>query len=534
LTLEAARAHAEASSASAWFVPLQAASDLNGLASAIGAALGLTFSGSRPLTEQLTDFLRSRKAILLLDNFEQLVAGPIIDFIVTLLQAAPQLRLLVTSRERLNLQAEELLALSGLPLPPAASAALAASPAVKLFVSRARRQQATFAFREDNREAIHTVCRLAAGLPLALELAAAWIRLLNPTEIAREMQQNLDFLATDSRDLPDRHRSIRAAFDASWQLLTAEEQAAFASLAAFRGGFTHEAAAAICGISHRLLLTLIDKSLLQRDNSGRYYCHPLAEQYAAAKLAQNSAAATELRQRHGQYFANLLQNVYPQLFTRATAELSLRLTTDLDNLRLMWRQAVATQTEEILGTARAGLFRLLSLRGLINEALELVNLALEQLPTTALTLRCQLLAEQAGVYLLLTRYQEGLAAAESGITLAASAASLPPASGAELRLRAGDNGWRAGQYPLAQHHLQTGLELALAANEQRLVARIRYCWGITVAYHDRDYARAEGLVREALALWAALADPQGEALANNLLGLFCYDQARWEEGLAFQ
>ena len=252
LAIEATARQAAGFADGAAFVALApvAAPDL--IAPAIADALGFSFYGQANPSGQLIDFLQEKSLLLLLDNFEHLVDGA--DFLVELLQRAPQVKLIVTSRERLNLQGEWVIELQGLPLPRNADGwkngeqlvGFDDSAAVALFLQTARRSYAGFTLAPADRAAVARICRLVEGMPLGIELAAAWVRVLPLGEIADEIARTLDFLAASARDLPARHRSLRAVFEHSWNLLTDDERIVMRRLSVFRGGFSRAAAAAVC------------------------------------------------------------------------------------------------------------------------------------------------------------------------------------------------------------------------------------------------------------------------------------------------
>ncbi|MFO7683033.1 MAG: BTAD domain-containing putative transcriptional regulator [Chloroflexota bacterium] len=206
----------------------------------IAEIIGLKLRGATSPDEQLRQHLRDRRLLLLLDNFEHLL--PQASLVASLLAAAPGLRLLVTSRERLNLYEEWLVEIGGLDLPPETAGDWAAFSAPQLFIQRARRVYLSFDSAAE-REAILHICRLVGGLPLALELAAAWVRTVPCQEIAAAIERHLDFLTSDLRNMPQRQRSLRAAFDYSWELLPEAEQTMLAQLSVFHGGFDGHLAA---------------------------------------------------------------------------------------------------------------------------------------------------------------------------------------------------------------------------------------------------------------------------------------------------
>src|SRR5262249_11094821 len=280
LALELARAHLASFSDGVYFVSLAPLASADALASAIVRALDLAVQAG-DLTAALVRALRHKQILLVLDNFEHLLDG--VGLVLELLQAAPGLRIVATSRERLNVRGEQCYAVQGLEYKPSATATDVAPPAVRLFAQSAQRVQPEFSVSEANLPELMRIGRLTLGMPLALELAAAWVELLPLAEIAAQIERSADFLATDMHDLPERQRSMRAVFDWSWQLLRPDEQRIFRQLAVFRGGFTIAAAQTVAEASLRSLLRLVEKSLLQIDE-GYYKIHELLRQFAAEQL----------------------------------------------------------------------------------------------------------------------------------------------------------------------------------------------------------------------------------------------------------
>ncbi|MFQ6049389.1 MAG: BTAD domain-containing putative transcriptional regulator, partial [Phycisphaerae bacterium] len=235
-----------------YFVPLAALSSPDFLVPAIAEALKLSLASSRSPRMQLLGYLRDKALLLVLDNFEHLVGGT--SLLTDILTQAPQVKLLVTSRERLNLQREWVFEVQGLSCPEDANAADAEEHgAVQLFLHAARRLRPDYALTDRNRPAVIRICHLVGGMPLGIELAAGWVRILSTTAIADEIAHNLDALATTMRDVPERHRSLRAVFEESWQHLTPAEQAVFRRLSVFRGGFSREAAEQVARARLRIL-----------------------------------------------------------------------------------------------------------------------------------------------------------------------------------------------------------------------------------------------------------------------------------------
>lgn len=290
----------------------------------VAATLNFTLDGRATPQHQLLHYLRGQTLLLVLDNFEHLLTpasasqtataeNPALALVTAILQQAPAVTMLVTSRERLNLQGEWVYDVGGLTIPSEDNAAPGEEySALTLFLQTARRVQAGFAPTAADQAAIVRICQLATGMPLALELAAAWVRVLSCRAIAEEIATSLSFLTATQRDLSPRHRSMQAVFDHSWHLLTAAEQGVFARCSIFRGGFTREAATQVADATLPILTALVDKSLFSRQREGRYAIHELARQYAAERLVEAQQVA-QTRNRHLAFFMGFAETAEPHL-----------------------------------------------------------------------------------------------------------------------------------------------------------------------------------------------------------------------------
>jgi predicted ATPase/DNA-binding SARP family transcriptional activator len=268
----------------------------------LARALGVSLAVPRDPLELLADHLTGRELLLVLDNFEQLLDAA--GVVAELLRRAPGVQVLVTSRRRLGLGVEWLVEVPGLPYPPPGAGADAAGyEAVQLFEERARLLRPGFLAADED---VGRVCRLVAGVPLAIELAARWVRSASPAAIADRLAGGLDLLETSSPDVERRHQSLRSVIDWSWQLLTDEECRALRRLSVLRGGFDLDAATAVAGAGLPLLAGLVDQSLVAVGEDGRYDMHELLRQYAAERLAADPADEQATRQRHARYYAGLL------------------------------------------------------------------------------------------------------------------------------------------------------------------------------------------------------------------------------------
>jgi predicted ATPase len=296
LAVETARALEGHFADGAHFIPLAPpnSADEMMLTAARGINLRLR-SGSAP-HQQLFHYLYNKQILLVLDNCEHLlnpaeaIADGWTNLLAQLLEEAPAVKILATSRVSLNLSAEWVRLLEGVSFPTSLEQGnLERYDAIKLFLDRVRRVRRDFNL-VDHQGCVLEICRLVYGMPLALELAATWLKALSCQEVAAEIRESIDFLATGHRDIDERHRSIRAVFDYSWRLLTEEEQRVMRRLAVFRGGFGRAAAEQVAGASLQSLSSLIDKSFLYQNSTGLYEIHDLLRRYAEEQLDLDAVA----------------------------------------------------------------------------------------------------------------------------------------------------------------------------------------------------------------------------------------------------
>ncbi|MBI5959117.1 MAG: AAA family ATPase [Chloroflexi bacterium] len=382
LALEVAARHLELFADGVYFVGLDALGSPDFMVGAVAEAVGyrLHESGDCDCKEQLLSYLRPMNALLVLDNLEHLLDG--VSIVADILTAAPHMKIIVTSREVLNLQEEWLWPVPGMRFPAEneTETNLEEYSAVQLFVRNAQRIRSEFSF-EAEREGVIRICALVEGSPLALELAAAWVRSLSCDEIAREIMQNLDFLKTRARNVLPRHQSMRAVLDHSWELLTEEEQMVFRRLAVFRGGFTRDAAAAVAEGSLAVLTALVDKSLLRWNNAGRYGLHELVRQYAERQLKDLPDDFGNTRERHSTYYLTLLRQQWPRLLGGEPRQALHEIELELDNIRPAWTWAVMQDLSDVIDGALDSLWFFYDTRSWYREGEKVLALAAESLKT---------------------------------------------------------------------------------------------------------------------------------------------------------
>lgn len=380
LAVQAVATQAELFDNGVYFVALATVSTPESIPSAISETLKLTFHGGTDSKRQLLNYLRAKQILLVLDNFEHLL--PNVDFITELLENAPMIKLIVTSRERLNVSTEWLLTLKGLNVPDSSAvhkyvregsiAKLEDFSAVNLFIRWAVRVYPEFSLHSvDPTQVVH-ICRLVEGMPLGIQLATGWLRVLSCKQIAQRIQENLEFLETTLQDLPSRHRSLKAVFAQSWQLLRTEEREIMTKLAIFRGGFHHEAAQIVAGASLKTLLGLVDKSLVLTSDGDRYHMHELLRQFTLAKLAETPANYKIAHERHSNYYLTLMHQRID--FTKGVSKDELtEISIEFNNIYEAWCWAIEYERIDLIDQTKFSLWQFIELGGQQVAAFKLIE-----------------------------------------------------------------------------------------------------------------------------------------------------------------
>ncbi len=475
-----------------WFIPLAGLSSADLLVSSIAGGLGFTLLGSKDPKKQLIDFLQDKECLLLLDNFEHLVKG--VGLLQELLNGAPKLKILVTSRVVLELKGEWIFDLDGLSYPPEGTEGpLEQFDAVKCFTQYAKQFSKTFPANEDTFEAIAVLCRKVEGLPLALELAATWIRGLSVSEMLSKLDKSFDLLSSKLHDLPQRHRSLRTVFDHSWQLLTEEEQKALAKLSVFQGGFSLEAAEEVVKAHLALLLSLINRSLIKRDRENRYSIHELIRQFAVEKAEEKVRVQT--RGLHSIYYLNLLNNLVKEDKSPPTL-----LMPDLNNLRSAWHWAAEQQDIEILSKSVEPMRIFYEANGQFHEGIELFGKVLEYVPADQpqqQALAGHVLISRACLQNWLGLYEQAIEETERGLALVE-----PLGENTTLILglhTLGHIAFRTGKFASGKPHLEKALLLARKNNNPLDIMKILATLGLVYTWLDQ-FPEANTVLEEAFSL----------------------------------
>ena len=336
----------------AWLVELAPIRDADGVPGALAAVFGVSARSGMTLKESLADFLRTKQLLVILDNCEHLLE-PVAEVVEFLERECAGLVMLATSREGLAVEGERVLPVPSLPSPPADAGPHIAgeADAVRLFVERARAVDPDFSLTTENTEAVIQVCRRLDGVPLAIELAAARVVAMRPAELVDGLERRFETLAGGRRRAVQRHQTLRAAIDWSYDLLSGDERGLLARLAVFAGGCTRNGAEAVCGaeplVSTRvfeLLAALVTKSLVVAQRDGpetRYRLLETIREYSEERLADDGETQA-LRARHAQYFCQLAIGLYEELFGADQVAAGRRLAAEHENMLAAMNHAIDT------------------------------------------------------------------------------------------------------------------------------------------------------------------------------------------------
>ena len=505
-----------------FFVSLAAVSSTAGAIAEIAKVTRLTFFNNVSPERQLLDHLRERATFLVLDNFEHLLES--IDLIVDILAVAPQVKLLVTAREPLNLQAEWFHPVEGMTYPAVGDepGGVEAFDAVRLFVQSARRAQVRFDLASALPHVVR-ICRLVEGMPLGIELAAAWLRILSPEKIAAELERSLDILSSRLQNLPARHRNIRAVFEHSWQHLQPVEQATLSELAVFQGGFLQDAAEQVADTTFLTLTTFVEKSFLRMRADGRYQNHQLLRQFMAEKLATNEQTETITREKHSAFYLEFLKTRTAMLAGEDQPRVLNEILAEIENIRAAWYWAVDHGYLAAIQQVTETLFNFYQLSSRLQEGAELFDYATRRLRAGLQgaehpafnKIQAKLLIHQGAFCYLLGEYDAANRVLEEGLTITRSSGQQRDTAFALLVLGP-IAGWQ-GQRSLAQQYLRESLTIYRAVDDRDGMADALHELG-DVEGRFGDYATGKQLAQESLAISRSIGRPDWIAHALRTLG----------------
>lgn len=421
---------------------------------------------------------------------------------------------MATSREVLNLQEEWLYPVKGMSFPLSVyTEHVETYEAVQLFVQSARRARPNFSLPEEQAHVIR-ICQSADGIPLALELAASWVKVLSIQEIANEMQQNLGFLATTARNAPERHRSMHTVFDHSWRLMSDEEQTVFMKLSVFRGGFDRDAAERVAGATLSTLGGLVEKSLLRNLPSGRYDIHELLRQYANEQL-EASLTPGVIRDIHSAYFVNFMRQRGVDLKGGRQLDALREIEADFQNVCAAWEWTSKQGNAEWLGAALEGTALFYELRSRFQDGAQSFQRTTEVFKNNS-RLVCRLLAYRGTFLAALGQYSQACDLFQHSLALSRQQKLAEEEAYALCGLAQGI--CFLGDPETAKHYCRESLALYETLGDQWGKARCLQIWG-RISLRSSEDAESHTMLRESVDLFRALGDQHGLAKSLTELGV---------------
>jgi len=470
-----------------YFIPLDPLSSTDFLISTIADALNFSFYSKEDEAIQLLNYLREKEILLILDNFEHLVKGARI--ISDILKIASKIKILVTSRELLNLKGEWIVQVEGMDFPEGEGINVEGCGAVQLFFHSAHRVT-NITFSDEDKQFVIRICQLVGGLPLGIEIASSWLRALSCKEIAKEIEKNVDFLSTSLRDVPERHRSLRAVFDYSWDFLSDEEKDMFMKLSVFQGGFTREAAEKVTDISITMLTSFMDKSLIRKIPEGRYEMAEIIRQFANEKLRRYPDIEEKIKNLHSTYFADFLHKREEDILSVKAKETKDEIKREIKNIRLAWSWAVEKKMIVNIDRAVDTLYNFYDIMGKFQEGEKCLVKAIE-------TFKHSVLDNTLKVY-------------------------------GKLLSKIGSFYYHLGDYSKAREYLNESISISEKLKEEKDKAFSLYCLTRIEALLG-NYENAEKLGKESLKIYEEIKDRYGVPDSLNAIGVIYYYLKRFNE-----
>lgn len=559
LALQVAQQNLELFQDGVWYVDLVGLSSQQGVVYALAQTLMVSLQGIQSPKQQLIEAIKGKKMLLVFDNFEHLLDQA--SLLSELLSQAPQIKLLVTSREVLQLKEEWVYEVKGLGYPEHLfqenSSLLnnGRSSAIQLFMQRARQVHQGFDLTTQHPSVVR-ICQLVEGMPLAIELATAWVRMLSCEQIATEIQRNLDFLTSTQQNRHDRHRSIRATFAYSWQLLSTAEQTALKNLSVFPSSFTTQAAEAVADVPLYVLFSLHNKSLIQTHSNGRYRLHELLRQFIAEKQTDPEPTLEKLTD----YYTTFLSECESDLFGGKQTETIQQIKQEIKNVYQAWHWGVGNGRFEALNQAFHSLYNYHAMQSLYAQGEQLFHYTLSYLPPeqtnpSANHLRVRLMARRGEYLYMLSELSQAETQLKHALSLAQQ---LQMEEEIEMICQIlGVVAYLQGEYEPAKVLLSKALEMAVLhgnthreayihmtlgaieqalgnhqqANQQHqtslaLYQELDYQWGIAhslrflgvTAYHLGDHHTAQTHLQRSLHICQTIENKASMAMVLNALG----------------
>jgi len=517
-----------------FFAPLAPIRSVKEIVQTIAEAVKFPIATHEDPKIQLLRYMQKRELLLVMDNFEHLLDG--VNVINEILQAAPAVKILTTSRERLNLLSETVLHVTGMAFPNQEDLLDTLDyDSIALFLQSAKKVRSEFDPSPSEMEQIINICQSVAGMPLAIELAAAWLHILNVDEIAAELVKDLDILASEARDAPARHRSIRAVFDHSWSLLDRAEQDIFIRLSVFRGGFTREAAHQVAEASLKQLAGLVDKSFLSHDPaSGRLEVHELLRQYAEEHLEKTPEASLSAHEAHAAYYAEFMEQRWEYIKGSKQMQALTEIEADMENVRAAWRHYLDQKNTSQIWKLIYGLWHFHWMRSWNHAGTELfaeaVRALQQEVDDESKALRALSVAFQAWFMSWLGIPERGYQQAEESVEVLKQLSHPKALFFAYYSICI--NAYFLSRLTQQGEAANKLVELAAEINDKWLTAFMLFSPGM-VALISGNYAEAQRLAESALGLCEEIGDVIGSTMPMTILGHVALGREDYESAKQF-
>lgn len=520
-----------------YFVPLDSVTvdSIDRLVFAIANAISFAFYSQEEPKKQLVNYLKEKEILIIMDNFEHCIDQA--ELLSEIMENAPQVKFLIASRERLRLTGEWIYEMYGFDYPGQVHQEnIQEFSSIELFVQSAQRVQPDFALDKENAPAIAKICQLVEGTPLGIELAASWVRTISCKDIVLEIEKGLDFLTTTLQDVPERHRSLRAVFDHSWELLSDVEKDIIKHISVFQGGFSRDAAEHIAHASLQQLTRLVDKSLIRRTIEGRYEMLQVLQQFAREQLKKDANALMRIQKEHCHYYAHMLSKHEVNLYGGKQEEMLKEFTSNIDNIRIAWRWAVRHVMFKEIGEMLDNMYLFYERHGWFKEGAQVFGRAVEiirekyeakKISGHEQLLLAKLESRWGGMCQRLARFNEAQELLEKSLANFYKQKAYDEIIFVLTQL--GINMFRRGEYKKAHDLHQESLRFAKKRGSQ-------YCRALSlnnlaiIAYVNGDYKKARKLQEESLDIRKKINDKRGMAaslgnLANIIHKLGDSDEA---------
>ena len=514
-----------------FFVNLAPIRSVEYIVQAIAEAVDFPLPTNEDPKRQLIRYLQKKDLFLVIDNFEHLLAG--VGVVSEILRNTSDVKILTTSRERLNLLGETNLTVAGMKVDGELDLENAEKvDAVALFLSSAAKVRPEFVSSPEELTRIVHICQAVQGMPLAIELAASWLHVLSVDEINEEINKGLDILETEVRDAPERHRSIRAVFDGSWSMMDVNEREIFMRLSIFKGGFTREAARQVAGASLKQIGDLVNKSLIKHDpGTSRMEIHELLRQYAQEHLENLPDTNESTKGAYAAYFAEFMQDRWSQIRGSRQIPALREIAADIENVRAAWGYYLREQNASQLRKFLHVLWMVYWVRGWTRAAIDLFSGAVKVLPQSGGDPEVQ--AVRSGAMGHLGFFMTSVGLADKGYELGNESIEILERLDYPIELAFAYQGLTLSAYYLDRPNQEMNaaqklLEIAEASNDKWLQGYA--LWFVNLAeYRLKNYARSKRHLEASMKLNDEINNYFGIALCFTSLGGFAINNKEYAQ-----